>query len=87
MYSDILLYLGSFLVLFGAVAVVWGPEVGKSALVRYINLEISSFGVALIFLYYFETLALLTYVAATTVITLVFIRLFIKMAEMGRLEN
>ncbi|MBC7109570.1 MAG: DUF2107 family protein [Archaeoglobi archaeon] len=87
MYSEIILYLGLFLVLFGAIAVVYGPEVGRSALIRYINLEISSFGVMLIFLYYFETLALLTYVAATTLITLVFIRLFVKMAEMGRLES
>jgi len=87
MYGDILLYVGAILLLFGALAVVFGPEVGRSPIVRYINLEISSFGVMLLFLYYFETLALLTYVAATTLITLVFIRLFVKTAEMGRLKD
>jgi|Deesub1362B_J571_1020462.scaffolds.fasta_scaffold00058_83 energy-converting hydrogenase A subunit E len=87
MYTDIIFYVGCFLIIFGAFAVVFGPEVGRSAIVRYINLEISSFGVMLLFLYYFETLALLTYVAATTLITLVFMRLFVKNAEMRRVEK
>ena len=46
----------------------------KTYLARLINLEIPGFGLLLIMLSFDETLALLTFVAVTTISTFVFVR-------------
>ena len=58
-------YTGCFLVIVGSIATVIGPGV-KDPLVRTLNTEIPAVGVSLIFLSYNHTIALLTFIAATS---------------------
>jgi energy-converting hydrogenase A subunit E len=75
-------YTGSLLVILGSIATVVGPGV-KDPLVRTLNTEIAAVGVSLIFLTYNHTIALLTFIAATVVITLVLLRAIVRLEEMG----
>lgn len=75
-------YTGCILVILGSVATVIGPGV-KDPLVRTLNTEIPAIGVSLIFLTYNHTIALLTFIAATVVITLVLLRAIVRLEEMG----
>ncbi|MCK9150741.1 EhaE family protein [Methanobacterium alcaliphilum] len=75
-------YTGCILVIFGSIATVAGPGV-KDPIVRILNTEIPAIGVSLIFLTYNHTLALLTYIAATTIITLILLRAVIRLEDMG----
>jgi len=75
-------YTGCVLVILGSIATVVGPGV-KDPLVRTLNTEIPAVGVSLIFLTYNHTLALLTFIAATAVITLILLRAIVRLEELG----
>ncbi len=75
-------YTGCFLVIVGSIATVIGPGV-KDPLVRTLNTEIPAVGVSLIFLSYNHTIALLTFIAATSIITLILLRAIVRLEEMG----
>lgn len=79
---QILFYVGSLLAILGTIATVIGPGV-KDPIVRTFNTEIAAIGVSLIFLVYNHTLALMTFVAATAVITLILLRAITRLEEMG----
>ncbi len=75
-------YTGCALVVIGSIATVTGPGV-KDPIVRILNTEIPAVGLSLIFLTYNHTIALLTYIAATTIITLILLRAVVRLEEMG----
>ncbi|MCQ2971867.1 MAG: EhaE family protein [archaeon] len=75
-------YFGIFLAIVGSLATAWGPGVSDSV-VRLFNTEIASIGVSLVLLCYNHTLALLTLVATTVIITLILFRAIIRLEEMG----
>ena len=75
-------YTGCVLVVIGSIASVIGPGV-KDPLVRTLNTEIPAVGVSLIFLTYNSTIALLTFIAATSIITLILLRAIVRLEEMG----
>ena len=75
-------YTGCTLVIVGSLATVVGPGV-KDPLVRTLNTEIPAVGLSLIFLTYNSTIALLTFIAATTIITLILLRTIVRLEEMG----
>ena len=79
---EIFFYVGCFLTIIGTIATVAGPGV-KDPIVRTFNTEIAAIGVSLIFLVYNHTLALMTFVAATSVITLILLRTITRLEEMG----
>ena len=68
--------LGLGLILLGTVSAAWPSP--KDYLTRLINLEIPAFGLLLVMLSYDEMLALLTFVAVTTISTFVFVRVIGK---------
>ncbi|MDD1763100.1 MAG: EhaE family protein [Methanobacteriaceae archaeon] len=74
-------YTGCALVILGSIATVMGPGV-KDPLVRTLNTEIPAIGVSLIFLTYNHTIALLTFIAATVIITLILLRAIVRLEEM-----
>ena len=78
----IFFYLGILLSIIGSIAVVWGPGV-KDPIVRTINTEIPGIGVSLILLSYNHTLALLTFITTTVVITLILFRAITRLEELG----
>jgi energy-converting hydrogenase A subunit E len=75
-------YAGCTLVIVGSLATVIGPGV-KDPLVRTLNTEIPAVGLSLIFLTYNHTRALLTFIAATSIITLILLRTIVRLEEMG----
>lgn len=75
-------YTGLFLVIIGCIGTAIGPGV-KDPLVRTLNTEIPAIGVSLIFLTYNHTIALLTFIAATTIITMILLRAVVRLEEMG----
>jgi energy-converting hydrogenase A subunit E len=75
-------YAGCTLVIVGSLATVIGPGV-KDPLVRTLNTEIPAIGLSLIFLTYNSTIALLTFIAATSIITLILLRTIVRLEEMG----
>jgi energy-converting hydrogenase A subunit E len=75
-------YTGCALVIIGSIATVIGPGV-KDPLVRTLNTEIPAVGVSLIFLTYNHTIALVTFIAATAIITLILLRAIVRLEEMG----
>lgn len=79
---EILFYTGCVLAVLGSLATLAGPGV-KDPIVRTFNTEIAAIGVSLIFLIYNHTLAVMTFVAATAVITLVLLRAITRLEEMG----
>ncbi len=75
-------YLGLALAIFGSLATVWGPGV-KDPVIRTINTEVASVGVSLILLCYNSTLALLTLIATTIIVTLILFRAISRLEEIG----
>lgn len=75
-------YTGIILVILGSIATVIGPGV-KDPMVRTFNTEIPAIGVSLILLTYNHTVALLTFIAATTIISMILIRALVRLEEMG----
>lgn len=75
-------YTGCALTLLGSIGTVIGPGV-KDPIVRTLNTEIAAVGVSMIFLTYNHTIALLTFVAATVIITMILLRAVVRLEEMG----
>ncbi len=75
-------YTGCALVIIGTIGTVIGPGV-KDPIVRILNTEIPAVGVSLIFLSYNHVLALLTFIAATVIITMILLRAVVRLEEMG----
>ena len=75
-------YVGLALAIFGSFATVWGPGV-KDPIIRTINTEVASVGVSLILLTYNSTLALLTLIATTIIVTLILFRAISRLEEIG----
>lgn len=75
-------YTGCILLVVGSIATVIGPGV-KDPLIRTLNTEIPAVGISLIFLTYNHTIALVTFIAATTIITLILLRAVVRLEEMG----
>ena len=75
-------YLGIALTIVGSIATAWGPGV-NDPIVRTFNAEIASIGVCLILLCYNHSLALLTLIATTVIISLILFRAIIRLEEMG----
>lgn len=80
------LYVGGALILIGTLGTVFGPGT-RDPIVRFINVEVSSFGLLLIFLVYHTTLALITYIAATGIVALIFMRMFLRMERLKIAEG
>jgi len=79
---EMFFYIGCILAVLGSLATVAGPGV-KDPIVRTFNTEIAAIGVSLIFLVYNHTLALMTFIAATSAITLILFRVITRLGEMG----
>ena len=75
-------YVGLALAIFGSLTTVWGPGV-KDPIIRTINTEVASVGVSLILLTYNSTLALLTLIATTIIVTLILFRAISRLEEIG----
>lgn len=75
-------YTGCALVILGSIGTVIGPGV-KDPIVRTLNTEIPAVGVSLIFLTYNHTIAILTFVSATVIITMILLRAIVRLEEMG----
>ena len=75
-------YTGVLLVIIGSIGTVVGPGV-RDPLVRTLNTEIPAIGVSLIFLTYNHTIALLTFIGATAIITMILLRAIVRLEEMG----
>lgn len=75
-------YVGVILVVIGSIATIIGPGV-KDPLIRTLNTEIPAIGVSLIFLTYNSTIALLTFIAATAIISMILLRVIIRLEEVG----
>ena len=75
-------YTGCILVIVGSIATVIGPGV-KDPIIRTINTEIPAVGISMIFLTYNHTIALVTFIAATAIITLILLRAVVRLEEMG----
>ena len=74
-------YTGCILTILGSIATVIGPGV-KDPVVRTLNTEVAAVGVSMIFLTYNHTLALLTFVASTLIITMILLRAIVRLEEM-----
>jgi energy-converting hydrogenase A subunit E len=79
---SIFFYTGIFLAVIGSLATAWGPKV-RDPVVRTLNTEVASIGISLILLCYNHTLALLTLMATTVIVTLVLFRAITRLEEMG----
>jgi energy-converting hydrogenase A subunit E len=55
----------------------------KDPIVRTLNTEVPAVGVSMMLLTYNDTIALLTYIAATVLITMVLLRAVVRLEEMG----
>ena len=75
-------YLGIALTIVGSIATAGGPGV-NDPIVRTFNAEVASIGVCLILLCYNHSLALLTLIATTVIISLILFRAIIRLEEMG----
>ncbi len=75
-------YTGVLLVIGGSIATAIGPGV-KDPIVRTLNTEIPAIGLSLILLTYNHTVALLTYIAASVIISMILIRAIVRLEEMG----
>ncbi|MEN6290716.1 MAG: EhaE family protein [Methanobacterium sp.] len=75
-------YTGCALVILGSIGTVIGPGV-KDPIVRTLNTEVVAVGVSMIFLTYNHTIALLTFVAATVIMTMILLRAIVRLEEMG----
>ena len=75
-------YTGVALTILGGIGTAIGPGV-KDPIVRTLNTEIAAVGVSLIFLTYNHTIALVTYIAATAIITMILLRAIVRLEEVG----
>ena len=75
-------YTGCILTIIGSIATVIGPGV-KDPVVRTLNTEVAAVGVSMIFLTYNHTIALITFIASTTIITMILLRAIVRLEEMG----
>ena len=75
-------YTGCALLILGSIGTVIGPGV-KDPIVRVLNTEIVAVGVSMIFLTYNHTIALLTFIAATVIMTMILLRAVVRLEEMG----
>lgn len=75
-------YTGVLLLIAGSIATAIGPGV-KDPIIRTLNTEIAAVGLSLILLTYNHTVALLTYIAATVIITMILLRAIVRLEEMG----
>ena len=75
-------YTGCILLVLGSIASVIGPGV-KDPIVRTLNTEIPAVGLSMILLTYNHTIALLTFVASTLIVTMILLRAIIRLEEMG----
>jgi len=75
-------YTGCILTILGSIATVIGPGV-KDPIVRTLNSEVAGVGVSMIFLTYNHTIAILTFVVSTTIITMILLRAIVRLEEMG----
>lgn len=75
-------YTGCILLVGGSIATAIGPGV-KDPIVRTLNTEIPAIGLSLILLSYNHTIALLTYIAASVIVTMILLRVVVRMEEMG----
>lgn len=79
-------YLGIALLILGSLGVVFGPKTSKEPIIRLINLTVPTMGIALIFLSYNYTLAMLTILSVNTMFSIIIIRAIIRLEEMGALN-
>ncbi|MEG3224556.1 MAG: hypothetical protein BME94_03275 [Methanobacteriales archaeon Met13] len=79
-------YLGISLLVLGSLGVVFGPKTSQEPIIRIINLSVPTTGIALIFLSYNYTLAMLTILSVNTMISIIFIRTIIRLEEMEALN-
>lgn len=80
--TQIWFYTGCILLVGGSIATAIGPGV-KDPIVRTLNTEIPTIGLSLILLSYNHTIALLTFIAASVIITMILLRVVVRMEEMG----
>ncbi|MGF7119024.1 EhaE family protein [Methanobacterium oryzae] len=74
-------YTGCALMILGSIATVAGPGV-KDPIIRTLNTEVAAVGVSMIFLTYNHTIAILTFVASTLIITMILLRAIVRLEEM-----
>lgn len=83
---DIVLAIGLALLGIGIVGSVKGYGI-EDPVGRFLNVEVSEFGLMLIFLSLQETLVLLTFAAAAVLTVVVFMRLFLRISLIRRAEG
>ncbi len=79
-------YLGIALLILGSLGVIFGPRSSKEPIIRIINLTVPNTGIALIFLSYNYTLAMLTFLSVGAMFYILTIRAIIRLEEMEALE-
>jgi energy-converting hydrogenase A subunit E len=75
-------YTGVALTILGSLGTALGPGV-KDPITRTLNTEVAAVGVSLIFLTYNHTIGLLTFIAATAIITMILLRAIVRLEEVG----
>jgi energy-converting hydrogenase A subunit E len=75
-------YSGCALVILGTIGTLIGPGV-KDPLIRTLNTEVAAIGLSLIFLTYNHTIALLTFIGASVIMTMILLRAVARLEEMG----
>ena len=78
-------YLGIALLVLGSLGVAFGPKASQEPIIRLINLTVPTTGIALIFLSYNYTLAVLTILSVNTMFSIIIIRAIIRLEEMEAL--
>jgi energy-converting hydrogenase A subunit E len=79
-------YLGIILLIIGSLGVAFGPKTSKEPIIRIINLTVPTTGIALIFISYNYTLAMLTILSVNAMFYILVIRVIIRLEEMGALH-
>lgn len=79
-------YLGVALLVIGSLGVAFGPKTSKEPIIRIINLTVPTTGIALIFLSYNYTLAMLTILSVNAIFYILIIRVIIRLEEMEALH-
>ena len=79
-------YLGIALLILGSLGVAFGPKTSKQPIIRLINLTVPTTGIALIFLSYNYTLAVLTILSVNTMFSIIIIRAILRLEEMEALH-
>ena len=79
-------YLGIALLVLGSLGVAFGPKTSQEPIIRLINLTPPTTGIALIFLSYNYTLAMLTILSVNTMFSIIIIRAILRLEEMEALH-